>query len=111
LTPYKAVFGNWSAYRMKPVQTKPQFDDRRNSTEKAIAKGRSWHVDGVFEYSRNWYTPGKLFGPRSCNFMRRISTYDDDYGWSTNTRISYSLVKDGLCTNRDRRLPELYSIC
>jgi hypothetical protein len=111
LTPYKAVFGKWSANRMKHVQTEANFHERQDPNESAIAKGRSWHVDGVFEYSRNWHAPGNLFGSGSCSLMRRISAYGDEYGWSTSTRISYSLVKDGLCTSGHRKKTTLCSVC
>jgi hypothetical protein len=100
LTPYKAVFGKWSAHHMKPVQTRTLFGSRSRQSEPENGKRTSWHIDGVLEYSNDWDKHGKHLMLRDPNFLHRISAYDEEYGWSTNTRISYSLVKEGLCMSR-----------
>ena len=97
LAPYKAVFGKWSALHMKPVQTTTPPQDSSCQLPKGSGTRTSWHVHDVLEHNRNWSAPGERLTTRDPNFKHRMSAYDQEHGWSTNTRISYSLVKEGLC--------------
>jgi hypothetical protein len=103
-TPWHAIFGHWSRDHSKPVQrklTRYELSDHSRPSDQLL---RSWHIDGVIEYDQCLRKPSKSSTLSDCNNMPRTLSYDENYGWSCSTRISYLRARPNLCKDRDTAL-------
>jgi hypothetical protein len=70
---WQAIFGNTVAEQKKP-------------SEEHCPTYSYWHIDGFRGYSR--YSTSTAEDPRDTNWIPRLLTWDNSYGWQASTRIS-----------------------
>lgn len=96
-TPWKAIFGKWSKDHCKPSRKSLKQYIPQDRAEPTTSIVQSWHIDGVIEhdqYRRGSHRDSTL---NDHNFLPRTTAYDETYGWSSSTRISYVLLHPALC--------------
>lgn len=80
--PEKAIIGQWSAHRKKPVHT--------------LSSLESWHIDGVTELGC-----ARSTSPRDIlehnNALPRIAAFEQRRGWRVATRVSCCFLQPKLC--------------
>jgi len=95
--PWKAIFGNWSRDHSKPLQCNLSSYSVQDADEIESCMVQSWHVDGVVEYDQYGCRSQRNATLHDNNHIPRTVAYDELYGWSSSTRISYMLVRPQLC--------------
>jgi hypothetical protein len=96
-TPWRAVFGDWSADHWKPFKNGRGLTTSIQDCDSSKVLRGSWHVDGVLEYGNSTQGRHARLEVLNTNFVHRPIAFDEEYGWSSGTRISYILVRPDLC--------------